>query len=39
VLVQAEFDNPKFTILPGMAAEIEIAGRSKIAKKDGPVKK
>jgi RND family efflux transporter MFP subunit len=39
VLVQAEFDNPKFTILPGMAAEIEISGRSNIAKKDGPAKK
>lgn len=39
VLVQAEFDNPKLTILPGMAAEIEISGRSKIAKNNGPAKK
>ena len=34
VLVRVEFDNPKLTILPGMAAEIEISGRSEIAKNE-----
>lgn len=34
VLIRAEFDNPKLTILPGMSAEIEISRRSEIAKND-----
>jgi len=34
VLVRAEFDNPKFAVLPGMAAEIEIAGRNELARND-----
>lgn len=33
VLVGAEFDNPKFVILPGMTAEIEISGSNDLAKK------
>lgn len=36
VLVRAEFDNPNFAILPGMAAEIEIPGRDEIAKSESP---
>jgi RND family efflux transporter MFP subunit len=39
VLVRAEFDNPKLTILPGMAADIEITGRSEIAKVAAPTGK
>jgi multidrug efflux pump subunit AcrA (membrane-fusion protein) len=39
VLIRAEFDNAKLVILPGMAAEIEIAGRSEIAKADAPTSK
>ena len=39
VLVRAEFDNAKLVILPGMAAEIEIAGQSKIAKVATPTSK
>ena len=39
VLVRAEFDNAKLTILPGMAAEIEITGQSKIAKVGHPANK
>ncbi len=39
VLIRAEFDNAKLTILPGMAAEIEIAGQSKIAKVAAPANK
>ncbi|NQV24820.1 MAG: efflux RND transporter periplasmic adaptor subunit [Rhodopirellula sp.] len=36
VLIRAEFDNAKLTILPGMSAEIEISGSSKIARNDAP---
>jgi RND family efflux transporter MFP subunit len=36
VLVRAEFDNAKLAILPGMASEIKILGRSEIAKNDTP---
>lgn len=39
VLIRAEFDNAKLTILPGMAAEIEIAGQSEIAKIATPTAK
>lgn len=39
VLIRAEFDNTKLTILPGMAAEIEITGQSKIAKVAAPANK
>ncbi len=39
VLIRAEFDNAKLTILPGMASEIEISGRSDIAQKDTPAVK
>ena len=39
VLIKAEFDNTKLTILPGMAAEIEITGQSKTAKLAAPANK
>ncbi len=39
VLVRAEFDNAKLTILPGMSAEIEISGRSEIARNGEPAAK
>lgn len=39
VLIRAEFDNAKLTILPGMASEIEILGRSEIAKVDASTNK
>lgn len=39
VLIRAEFDNAKLVILPGMAAEIEISGRSDIAKSDASISK
>ncbi len=39
VLIRAEFDNAKLTILPGMAAEIEIAGQGDIAKAEAPAGK
>jgi len=39
VLIRAEFDNSKLTILPGMASEIEISGRAEIAKNDTPTVK
>lgn len=39
VLIRAEFENAKLTILPGMAAEIEIAGQSEIAKAESSANK
>ena len=39
VLIRAEFDNAKLAILPGMASEIEISGRSEIARNDKPAVK